>query len=170
VKLIAPRREVAVYMRPIAARNILLLSLLVSAGGFSLAAPKAQVKPAPKPTAPSPAILRDSEIARGRYLVEEVARCSDCHTPRDSHGALDRSEWLRGASISIMPVQSKEAWAMRAPALAGLPYSDQQAQDILERGIGTNGNPIQPPMHAYHLHHEDASAIIAYLRSLSHVK
>jgi mono/diheme cytochrome c family protein len=162
-------------MRRIPVRNILLLSLLVT-GAISLAASKAQVKPASKQVQPQTqatqpaAVSRDSEIARGRYLVEELARCSDCHTPRDSQGALDRSEWLRGASIWIMPVKSKEAWAMRAPALAGLPYSDQQAQDILERGIGTNGNPIQPPMHAYHLHHEDATAIIAYLRSLSRVK
>jgi hypothetical protein len=56
---------------------------------------------------------------------------------------------------------------MHAPALASFPYDDQQAQDILERGIGANGIPIQPPMHAYHLHHADAMAIIAYLRSLS---
>jgi hypothetical protein len=66
-----------------------------------------------------------------------------------------------------MPTQSKEAWAMHAPALASFPYGDQQAQDILERGIGANGIPIQPPMHDYHLHHADAMAIITYLRSLS---
>jgi mono/diheme cytochrome c family protein len=118
------------------------------------------------PAKPTLANAKQGEIARGRYLVVEVAKCPDCHTPRGSEGKLDMSRWLQGSPIWIMPVQSKQPWSAHAPALAHFPYSDQQGQDILERGIGTNGNPIQPPMHAYHLQHEDAMAIIAYLRSL----
>jgi mono/diheme cytochrome c family protein len=109
---------------------------------------------------------QQDDVARGRYLVEEVAQCPQCHTPRDANGALDRSRWLQGGPIWFTPAQSKPRWAMQAPALAGFPYTDQQAEDILERGIGTNGNPIQPPMHIYHLNHSDAVAIIAYLRSV----
>jgi hypothetical protein len=41
-----------------------------------------------------------------------------------------------------------------------------QAERILEKGIGPNGLPIQPPMHVYHMTHADAQAITAYLRSL----
>ncbi len=146
----------------------LLVSLTVAAGG-AIAAQQSSTKPVSRQMsgAQSSATSKENDTARGRYLVEEVARCPDCHTPRDSNGALDRSRWLQGAPIWIMPTQSKEAWATHAPALASFPYSDQQAQDILERGIGANGIPIQPPMHAYHLHHADAVAIIAYLRSLS---
>jgi mono/diheme cytochrome c family protein len=149
----------------------LALSLTVAAG----VATRAQQTPTKRVSRQtsgkqSLATTRENEIERGRYLVNELARCSDCHTPRDSKGGLDRSAWLQGAAIWVMPVQSKETWAMRAPSLVGFPYSDQQAQDILERGIGTNGIPIQPPMHAYHLHHADAVAIIAYLRSLSYAK
>ena len=142
-----------------------LLSLTVAVG----VAAQSSAKPASGQTSSTQSSLtsKENEIARGRYLVEEVARCPDCHTPRDSNGALDRSRWLQGAPIWIMPTQSKEAWATHAPALASFPYSDQQAQDVLERGMGSNGIPIQPPMHAYHLHHADAMAIIAYLRSLS---
>jgi mono/diheme cytochrome c family protein len=146
----------------------LLLSLAV-AGGAAVAAQQRSTNLVSMQTSgsQSPVRSKQSEIARGRYLVEEVARCPDCHTPRDSNGTLDRSRWLQGAPIWIMPTQSKEAWATHAPNLASFPYDDQQAQDILERGIGANGIPIQPPMHAYHLHHADATAIIAYLRSLS---
>ena len=145
----------------------LLLSLTVAAG-VAIAAKQSSATPVSKQVsgAQSSATSKENEIARGRYLVEEVAKCVDCHTPRDSNGALDRSRWLQGAPIWILPVRSKEAWAMRAPALAGFPYSDQQARDILEKGIGTNGIPIQPPMHAYHLNHADAVAIIAFLRSV----
>lgn len=66
----------------------------------------------------------------------------------------------------MVPAQLKSSWAQRAPALAGFSYTDKQAQDILERGIDTRGEPLKPPMPAFHLHHEDALAIIAYLRSL----
>lgn len=149
----------------------MFLSLTVTAG-VVVATQQSSTKPDSKHKLSSQSLAtpKEDEIAQGRYLVEEVARCSDCHTPRDSNGVLDRSRWLQGAPIWIMPTQSKEIWATHAPNLANFPYSDQQAQDILERGIGANGISIQAPMHAYHLHHADALAIIAYLRSLSNVK
>jgi mono/diheme cytochrome c family protein len=149
-----------------------VLPLLSVAAAVAIAAPQSSTKAVPRQTSgtQSSATSKENETSRGRYLVEEVARCPDCHTPRDSNGALDRSRWLQGAPIWIRPTQSKEAWAMQAPALVSFPYSDQQAEDILERGIGTNGIPIQPPMHAYHLHHADAVAIIAYLKSVSQGK
>src|ERR1700693_1567100 len=139
----------------------LLLSLTVAAG-VGIAAQQSSTNPIPKQKSgtQSSETSKEDEITRGQYLVEQVARCPDCHTPRDSNGDLDRSHWLQGASVWIMPVRSKQAWAAHAPALAGFPYSDQQGQDILERGIGTNGIPIQPPMHPYNLHHVDAMAII----------
>src|ERR1019366_6988313 len=31
-----------------------------------------------------------ADVARGKYLVEDVAVCGQCHTPRDSKGTLDR--------------------------------------------------------------------------------
>lgn len=109
----------------------------------------------------------DIGVSRGRYLVEEVAKCSECHTPRDTDDQLDRSRWLQGAPIWIQPVRRAPNWAQFAPSLAGLPgFSDQQMQRVLEMGEGANGVAIQPPMHIYHLDHADAQAIVAYLRSL----
>jgi mono/diheme cytochrome c family protein len=108
-----------------------------------------------------------SQVQRGKYLVEEVAKCTECHTPRDSQGQLDRDHWLQGAAIWIMPVHRTQNWAQNAPALAGFgAYSDADASDILEKGIGANGEIIRPPMHIYHMSHADAQAIVAYLRSL----
>lgn len=109
----------------------------------------------------------DSQADQGRYLVEEVAKCSECHTPRDAENQLDRSRWLQGAPIWIQPVRLAPNWAQFAPSLAGLPgLSDEQMQRVLEMGQGADGREIQPPMHVYHLNHGDAQAIIAYLRSL----
>jgi len=114
-----------------------------------------------------PASARESDIARGKYLVEEVAKCGECHTPRDAQNQLDSARWLQGAPNWITSVRPDPQWADRAPTLAGFPgYSDKDGFDILEKGIGADGEAIRPPMHIYHLKHEDAVAIIAYLRSL----
>jgi mono/diheme cytochrome c family protein len=145
---------------------VVLLLLAAFAGGAIAAQQSATTQDSKRNTGKPSTPSKEDQIERGRYLVIEVARCPDCHTPRDSEGKLDRSHWLQGAPIWTTSVQSKQPWASHAPALAHFPYSDQQGQDVLERGIGTNGNPILPPMHAYHLRHEDATAIIAYLRSL----
>lgn len=111
--------------------------------------------------------VADTQAGRGRYLVEEVAKCAECHTPRDADNQLDRSRWLQGASIWIEPVRHVPNWAQFAPPLAGLPgLSDEQMQRVLEKGQAANGHEIQPPMHLYHLNHADAQAVISYLRSL----
>ena|SRR5579862_1099326 len=109
----------------------------------------------------------EGAAVRGRYLVEEVAKCSECHTPRDADNQLDHARWLQGAAIWIEPVRHVSNWAQFAPPLAGLPgLSDEQMERVLERGESANGREIEPPMHIYHLNHGDAQAVIAYLRSL----
>lgn len=35
---------------------------------------------------------------RGRYLVEALAHCGECHTPRNALGGLQRGAWLAGAT------------------------------------------------------------------------
>jgi len=107
------------------------------------------------------------EVERGRYLVEEVAKCAECHTRRNARGELDREAWLQGAPIWIMPVRPIPNWADHAPALAGLPsFTEEEAERVLEKGIGPEGETLRPPMHIYHMSHADARAIIAYLKSL----
>jgi mono/diheme cytochrome c family protein len=108
-----------------------------------------------------------AEVERGRYLVEEVAKCAECHTPRNAKGELEQNAWLQGAQIWIMPIRPIPNWAERAPALAGLPsLTDVQAEQVLEKGVGPEGEILRPPMHIYHISHADARAIIAYLKSL----
>ena len=85
----------------------------------------------------SPRSPEGGEIERGRYLVEEVAKCAECHTPRNAQGELDRHAWLEGAPIWIMPVKAVPNWADRAPALAGFPgLTEEQGERVLEKGTG----------------------------------
>src|SRR5208282_5239601 len=85
---------------------------------------------AQKPSSPP---AQQGGIDRGRYLVENVAMCEECHTPRDGDGNLDESRRLRGAPIWITPVRPTTNWANRAPALAGFEgFTEEQGEDILE--------------------------------------
>jgi mono/diheme cytochrome c family protein len=133
-----------------------------------LASRSTSARPAGTPAAQAAAAAApQGAVERGRYIVEDIAMCEECHTPRDENGNLDESRQLQGAPIWIEPVHHMTNWANRAPGLAGfVGFTDQQGEDILERGIGPNGLAIQPPMHIYHMNQADAQAVIAYLRSL----
>jgi hypothetical protein len=108
-------------------------------------------------------------VARGKYLVEEVAMCQECHTPRDDSGLLDRNQWLMGGPLFFRPAVSIRDWAERVPAIAGLPgwQSDADVIYFLENGQRRTGQIPRPPMNQYRLQHRDAVAIVAYLRSLA---
>jgi mono/diheme cytochrome c family protein len=136
-----------------------LIAVLVFPGLFAVA----QVDPQAASTKKTQA----AEIERGRYLVEDVAMCTECHTPRTAGGQLDHGAWLQGAPIWIMPVKPIANWAQNAPPIAGLPgLTEQEVERVLEQGIGPEGEMLRPPMHIYHMNHDDAKAIIAYLNSL----
>jgi Cytochrome c len=149
-------------------KQVIVCSAVVMAAAFSASLLSSREKPATaaqKNAAQAPA---QSAVERGRYLVEDVAMCEECHTPRDAGGNLDESRRLQGAQIWIMPVHANPNWANNAPPLAGFGgYTDEQGEDVLEKGVGPNGETIRQPMHIYHMNHADAQAIIAYLRSLS---
>ena len=40
---------------------------------------------------------QDAAWNRGAYLVEALAHCGECHTPRNIVGAMDRTMWMAGA-------------------------------------------------------------------------
>jgi mono/diheme cytochrome c family protein len=60
-------------------------------------------------------------IYRGRYIVEDVAVCSQCHTPRDSAGDLERGQWLEGAPVWLVPARQQETGRFRRPESLVLP-------------------------------------------------
>src|SRR5258708_17202972 len=54
-------------------------------------------------------------VKRGDYLVNQVARCGDCHTPRDAKGRLDMTRHLRGARMWFTPNDRAKEWSDKAP-------------------------------------------------------
>jgi mono/diheme cytochrome c family protein len=106
------------------------------------------------------------DIARGRYIVESVAMCGECHSSRDGQGTIIPSTRFMGGPIPVMPPWPN-TWANRAPRIAGLPgYTDDLAVRLLTKGaISRDGYPLRLPMPRFTMTREDALAVATYLRS-----
>ncbi len=113
--------------------------------------------------------VRDAtQVARGKYIVEDVAVCGNCHTPRKPDGELDRSRWLGGAPVPYLPARPDKDWPIMAPRLGGLPpTSDAGMITLLTTAIWINGSPLRDPMPHFHMTRSDAEAVLAYLKSLT---
>lgn len=111
--------------------------------------------------------VNDTQIKRGQYLVERVAMCGDCHTPHKLSGEYDRKKWLLGETLPFKPTYRIQ-FAPVAPQIAGLPTipSDEMAIRFLETGTNAVGKTALPPMPQFRFEHDDAVAVVAYLRSL----
>ncbi len=112
-----------------------------------------------------------SPVARGKYLVEEVAKCGECHSPRTETGDFDKANWLKGTPLDFAPTHEIKDWHKTAPDITGgsrlmQRWGEEGLTKFLETGLGPRGNKADPPMPEYHLTHEDAVAIVAYLKSI----
>ena len=120
-----------------------------------------------------------SGIQRGRYLVDHVALCGDCHTPRNFIGAPNQSLYMAGASEKNGPLG--EAVPNITPDKeTGI--GDWRRQDIAElllTGIKPDSDNVQGLMyeviqgtpHGYKdMKKEDALAIADYIKSIPAIK
>lgn len=104
---------------------------------------------------------------RGRYLVEGLGHCQECHSPRDALGGL--REATRGTG-GVMPGLPWYAPSLRDAAQAGT--TDAQAlQSFLQTGVGAGrfaaGPMAEVVLHGtQYLNNQDAQAMAVYLQSL----
>jgi mono/diheme cytochrome c family protein len=109
-----------------------------------------------------------AKLERGKYLVEQVGMCGDCHTPHNEKGEPIQEKTLQGTILPFRPTVPMPVWADKTPNIAGLPgWEDKDAIRFLMTGIAYNDLPARPPMPQYRFNQEDAAAIMAYLRSLA---
>ena len=113
----------------------------------------------------APAELRGN-AARGRYLVERVAMCGECHSTRDQAGVIIPDTRLQGGPLPIK-VPWPADWPLQVPRIAGLPgYSDAEALRLLTDGaIKRIGGQARAPMPRFRMTAEDAADVIAFLRT-----
>ena len=119
-------------------------------------------------TKAAPAKSDAALIARGKYIVERVSTCQDCHSARDQHGQFVKDKWLQGAPLLFKPTVPMPAWADFAPPIAGLRgWKEADGVKFLMTGVDGTGTKRRPPMPEYRFNRSDAIAIVKYLKSLN---
>ncbi len=105
-------------------------------------------------------------LARGKYLVNNVGLCGDCHTPFDRKGQPIKSKTLQGSVLMFKPTVPIPGWMEAAPGIAGLNWTDEEAITFFTTGKRPNGTMTAPPMPQFRFNKADAAAVTAYLKSL----
>lgn len=122
----------------------------------------------PGPLAPDPS--KSSEWNRGAYLVNAVAHCGECHTPRTALGGLKGERAFGGGELA-------GPGAKLAPNLTPDPargigkWSLDDIATLLESGMKPNGDFVSAPMSEVvdgtaKLAPTDRKAIAVYLKAL----
>ncbi len=106
-------------------------------------------------------------VEHGRYIVERVAMCYECHSTRDPQGNIVPGTRLHGGPMPMRPPWPSD-WPLQIPRIAGLPgYNDAEALRLLTQGaIKRDGTQLRYPMPRFRMTPQDAADVIAYLRSL----
>src|SRR5262245_11264788 len=104
---------------------------------------------------------------RGAYLVEALAHCSDCHTPRNFMGATIQSKWLQGARIDQWYAPNITAEALRNVNK----WDKARLVTFLRKGSGNNSTALGPMQEVVHdsmsyLRESDLDAIATFLLDL----
>lgn len=102
-----------------------------------------------------------AEVKRGRYIVEALAHCSECHTPRNVLGAKDRGHWLAG-------VKGKGGAPNITPAR--LTWTADEIVEYLTSGFTPDYDSVGGHMalvveNTARLPESDRRAIVAYLKA-----
>lgn len=105
------------------------------------------------------------DLERGRYLVEALAHCGECHSPRNAIGGIDRARWMAGA-----PNPSGKG---KIPGLtpAQLDWSLEDIAYYLETGFtpdfdSAGGSMASVVRNMGRLSADDRLAIAAYIKDL----
>jgi len=116
------------------------------------------------PLKPDPS--KSEQLNRGRYLVDALGHCGECHTPRNFLGGPKKSRYLGGAKLgddvnapNITPTRLKK-------------YGPAELKDILTSGLYADGDVMGETMSEVvknttsQLTAPDLDALIAYLLSI----
>ncbi len=88
-----------------------------------------------------PDASKSAEWNRGAYLVEGLAHCGSCHTPRNMLGAEDKSRAYAGAEV-----QGWTAPALGATSTAAVPWTAERLADYLGKGRSPQHGVAAGPM------------------------
>lgn len=120
---------------------------------------------------PAPVVALENaspQLMRGQYLVEGPGHCSECHTPRDMLGGLDKGRWLAGAKA----MEGDGTIANITSGEGGIgDWSEGDIASLLETGFTPDYDSVGGTMAAVvrnmaELPAEDLEAMAAYLKAI----
>ena len=114
-----------------------------------------------------------SPVERGRYLVEVLGACGNCHTPKGPTGDLPEKHLAGGFRL-------EEEWGTWiTPNITPDPetgigrWTDDEVIRAIREGRGRDGRTLGPPM-PFSLYRQladsDVQAMVAYLRTVAPVR
>lgn len=116
----------------------------------------------------------DDLLERGRYLVEGIVACGNCHTPKTDEGLPDRDMQFAGAFVIEEPVFRAYAPNITMDRETGIgAWSDEDIIRSIREGIRPDGTLIGPPMPSLlyrGISDRDVRAIVAYMRTVKPIR
>lgn len=114
----------------------------------------------------------EPNVGRGKYLVNHIGTCGECHTPRTPAGAPDPKKYLSGVECLV---KGDAGGCLNSANLTnddtGLKkYTDVQIKKMFMEGKRPDGRNLHPTMPYWVFHNmtnEDADAVVAYLRTVT---
>ena len=133
---------------------------------------------APAAQAPAAEVARIPDgpdpLTHGRYLVETVAGCGNCHTPHLPDGSLDESMAFAGAFVIEEPVFKAYAKNITPDMETGIgSWSEDDIVNAIRNGQRPDGTYYGPPMSFgwyRNMSDTDAYAIAAYLKTVRPIR
>ncbi|MBP2301264.1 cytochrome c [Azospirillum picis] len=126
--------------------------------------------PGPRPDEPA----RPAAWNRGRYLVDALGHCGECHTPRNLLGAMEADRYLAGNPDGPDGDKVPNVTGATGKGIGG--WSDGDLTLLLETGLTPEGDVVGGAMgevvrnSTSKLTAEDRAAIAAYLKTVPAVE
>ena len=113
-------------------------------------------------------------LERGAYLMNSIAVCGNCHTPKGPQGDIPGMELAGMENVYVVPEMTVHAPNITPDAETGIGgWTDAQLIKAIREGIRPDGTIIGPPMPVARyrgLSDRDAEALVAYIRSVAPVR
>jgi mono/diheme cytochrome c family protein len=116
----------------------------------------------------------ETPLERGKYLMDSIVACGNCHTPKGPSGRAIADKELAGGEVFNAPIFHAIAPNITQDKETGIGnWTDDQIVNAIRNGRRSDGTIIGPPMpiEFYRgMADSDVRAIVAYLRTVKPVK
>jgi len=115
----------------------------------------------------------ETAIERGRYLMESIVACANCHTPQGPQGPLAGMDLAGGLRIDDKAFTAYASNITPDKTTGIGTWTEAQIISAIRNGRRPNGTLIGPPMpigQYRNMSDDDVHAIVAYLHTVKPVK